>query len=216
MRSKLALLGAIGTALLLGGCFDSDDDQSRMGGGNADLNQAPTITGSPPPGILVGELYEFTPVASDADGDTLEFTIARKPSWASFNRATGHLSGTPSAVDVGNFTNISISVSDGAATAALTNFDITVNQIAAGQVTLSWSPPTENVNGSSLTDLSGYKIYYGRSASSLTQTIELSNPGLTRYVVENLSPANWHFAMSSVNSQGVESTRSATVSKTIG
>lgn len=216
MQSKIPSIWVLGVTLIVGGCFESNNDTVRIDNGNAALNQPPTISGSPPDAILEGRLYEFTPTASDPDGDALEFTIARKPAWASFNRTTGRLSGTPSAEDVGNFTNIGISVSDGTASMALTNFDITVNQIAAGQVTLSWTPPTENVNGSSLTNLASYKIYYGRSASSLNQTIELSNPGLTRFVVENLTPAKWHFAMTSVNSQGVESTRSATVSKTIG
>ena len=66
-----------------------------------------------------------------------------------------------------------------------------------------------------LTDLAGYRIYYGRSATQLNQSVVLNNPGLTRYVVENLSPAQWHFAMSSVNASGAESRRSQTVSKTI-
>ncbi len=44
----------------------------------------------------------------------------------------------------------------------------------------------------------------------------LNNPGLTRYVVENLTPARWHFEMTSVNSDGVESQRTEASSKTIG
>ena len=43
----------------------------------------------------------------------------------------------------------------------------------------------------------------------------LDNPGLTRYVIENLTPARWHFAMTSVNQDGVESPRTDTASKTI-
>jgi len=87
---------------------------------------------------------------------------------------------------------------------------------APGSATLSWYPPTQNVGGSALTNLAGYRIYYGRADNALNQRIELDNPGLTRYVVEDLSPAKWHFAMTAVNSRGVESKRSATVSKTIG
>ena len=112
------------TALILSACFDGlqknepgvDDDD---GGGPVVLNSAPNISGSPPANILEGELYEFVPTASDADGDTLEFSIARKPSWATFDPATGRLSGTPDAEDVGNFTNIAISVSDGKDAASL-------------------------------------------------------------------------------------------------
>ncbi len=217
MQVKAKWILVLGATLLIGGCFDSGDSENRIGnGGGVGDNQAPTISGAPPSNILEGQLYEFTPTASDADGDALEFSIARKPAWAQFNNATGRLSGTPGAADVGNFTNIAITVSDGKATAALTAFDVSVNQVAAGAATLSWNPPTENSDGSVLTDLVGYRIYYGRNQDNLTQVVELSNPGLTRYVVENLTPARWFFSMTSVNNDGVESVRSQVASKTIG
>ena len=130
--------------------------------------------------------------------------------------ATGRLWGTPAAADVGNFTNIAISVTDGKDTSKLAAFDISVNQIAAGQATLSWMPPTENADGSTLTDLAGYRIYYGTNPNNLNNVVVLNNPGLSRYVVENLTPARWHFTMTSVNSEGVESARSVSASKTIG
>jgi hypothetical protein len=215
MQSKLPSVWVLGAAILLGGCFE-DDDQRHLTGDAPALNQAPTITGTPPSNILEGQLYEFQPSASDPDGDALEFSIARKPAWADFDRASGRLSGTPGAGDVGNFTNIAISVSDGKSTASLAAFDVTVDQIAVGSATLSWTPPTQNADGSALTDLAGYRIYYGRNRDNLTRVIELSNPGLTRYVIENLTQARWFFTMTSVNSSGVESSRSATASKTIG
>jgi len=217
MQLKFRSAVLLSATLLLSACF-IEDDKKRVaddGGNPPALNTAPTITGSPPPNILEGEPYEFVPTASDADGDMLEFTIARKPAWATFDRATGRLAGTPDTDDVGNFTNIGISVSDGQVAAVLANFDISVNGIALGAATLSWNPPTENSDGSALTDLAGYRIYYGLSSAAPGQTIIVNNPGLTRYVVENLSPAIWHFTMTSVNSNGVESTRSPTVSKTI-
>lgn len=217
MQSIGRLTLIFGAALILSACFaDDDDNQRAVGRGDSGAqNNAPTIMGSPPSNILEGQLYEFIPTASDADGDTLEFTIARKPAWASFDRATGRLSGTPDEEDVGNFTNIGISVSDGATSTALPNFDVTVNQIAAGQTTLSWNPPTQNADGSALTNLAGYRIYYGRNRDNLTQVVVLNNPGLTRYVVENLDPAQWYFSMTSVNSEGLESSRSALLGKNI-
>jgi hypothetical protein len=90
-----------------------------------------------------------------------------------------------------------------------------VEQIASGTATLSWMPPTENTDGSALTDLAGYKVYYGRSPDSLTQVANIANAGLTTYVIENLSPATWYFSMTSYNSTGIESSRSTAVSKTI-
>ena len=55
----------------------------------------------------------------------------------------------------------------------------------------------------------------GRRENNLDLTITIDNPGLTRYVIENLTPAIWHFVMTSVNSKGAESSLSQTVSKTI-
>jgi len=89
-------------------------------------------------------------------------------------------------------------------------------EAASGAATLSWYPPTENADGSYLGNLAGYRIYYGKTATNLNLSITINNPGLTRYVVENLSAARWHFAISSVNSAGVESQRSKTVSKRVG
>jgi hypothetical protein len=216
MNLKLRLVGVLGVALLLSACFDLDSSGHKNGDGNTTLNQAPMITGAPSASILEGKLYVFKPDASDPDGDELEFSISRKPEWADFNPATGRLSGTPGAGDVGNFTNIVISVTDGKDTSNLAAFDISVNQIAVGQATLSWMPPTENADGSTLTDLAGYRIYYGTNPNNLNNVAVLNNPGLSRYVVENLTPARWHFTMTSVNSEGVESARSAATSKTIG
>jgi len=38
---------------------------------------------------------------------------------------------------------------------------------------------------------------------------------MTRYVIENLSPATWYFSMTSYNSGGIESARSTVVSRTL-
>jgi hypothetical protein len=159
--------------------------------------------------------YSFTPSAADADGDSLAFTIQNKPAWATFNTATGRLSGTPSVSDVGTYSNISISVSDGAATTALSPFAIAVTSVSNGRATLSWTAPTENTDGSSLSNLAGYRIRYGTSASALTQTIVINNASVTTYVVEDLAPSMWFFAVTAVTSSGTESTHSNVASKQI-
>jgi len=82
-------------------------------------------------------------------------------------------------------------------------------------VTLSWSAPTENTNGSALTNLAGYIIYYGTSASAMTQTIDINTVGMLTYVVGDLSAGNWYFQIVAVNAAGVESSPSATVNASI-
>lgn len=89
-------------------------------------NRPPVISGSPSTLVTVGQAYAFTPTASDPDGQTLGFSITGKPAWASFNTSTGRLSGTPGAGTAGTYANIGISVSDGAASASLPAFSITV------------------------------------------------------------------------------------------
>lgn len=87
---------------------------------------------------------------------------------------------------------------------------------SSGNATLSWQAPTTNTDGEALTDLAGYRIYYGTNASDLTETIQLSGVGLQTYAVENLGPGTWYFAVKAVASTGVESALSDIVTKTIG
>jgi hypothetical protein len=137
------------------------------------------------------------------------------PSWASFNTSTGRLSGTPSAGQIGTYSNVTISVNDGKTSTSLPRFSIAVNAVSSGTATLSWTAPTVNTDGSALTNLSGYRIYYGTSAGALDQTIQLSGTGLITYVISNLSPATYYFALTAINSLGIESDKSNIVSKVI-
>jgi hypothetical protein len=178
-------------------------------------NRAPTISGSPATSIVEGQAYSFTPTASDADGDTLSFTITNRPSWATFNTSTGRLSGTPGAGTVGTYSNIQIRVSDGTVEAALPAFSITVQQAANGSATLSWNAPTTRTDGSPLTNLAGYRLRYGNSSGNYPNTITIGNPGLTSYVVNNLASGTWFFVLAAYDSGGLESSNTNPVSKTI-
>lgn len=178
-------------------------------------NMAPAISGKPSSEVTVGASFSFTPTSTDKDSDKLTFQIANKPDWAAFNTLTGKLTGTPKVDDVGTYEDISIGVSDGQATTLLPTFDITVAQISTGSVTLSWTPPTANTDGSTLSNLAGYKIVYGTDADSLTETITVASAGLSTYVVDNLSPATWYFTIKAYTTAGIESDFSAVVSKEI-
>lgn len=212
---RVALACGLGVTLATTGCLGGGSSGGPRKSSQAS-NRAPVIAGRTPSETPADESFDFRPSASDADGDRLVFSIANKPVWAKFNPETGRLHGTPAARDVGIYTGITIVVSDGRSTATLQAFELAVTQGSSGAVTLSWQPPTQNEDGSYLRDLAGYRIYMGRSADALTRVIVLSNPGLTRYVVENLSPATWYFAMTSFNRRGNESSRSTTVSKNVG
>jgi hypothetical protein len=87
--------------------------------------------------------------------------------------------------------------------------------LSTGTATLDWTPPTENTDGSVLTNLAGYTVYYGTSPSDLTQSVKVTNPGLTAYTLSNLPSGTWYFTVTSYSSAGFESTRSGVVSTTI-
>jgi hypothetical protein len=214
-----AVVTALSVAAVLSACGGGGDgataqanDPPPTNNPPTSTNRAPTISGQPGTTVAVGEAYSFKPTGTDADGDTLTYSVTNKPAWLNFNSGTGELSGTPAAGDVGNFAGIAISVSDGKTSASLTAFAVTVNQISTGSAQLNWSAPLQNTDGSSLTNLSGYKVLYGRSADALDQSISISNPSLSTYLVPNLSTGTWFFAMVALNAQGVESARTNVIS----
>jgi hypothetical protein len=180
-----------------------------------------TISGTPMTGVTVGTQYSFTPTASDSDGGAMTFSIQNAPSWATFNTSTGQLSGSPKDTDVGATSNIVIKVADGTATASLAAFSITVTGTTGtttpttGTATVFWVAPTQNSDGTVLTDLAGFRIYFGTNSGSLTQVVEVTNAQATSYVVSGLTSGTWYFAVTSYGSDGTESARSAEASKTI-
>lgn len=222
-------VGVAAVALTLSGCSGGGDAETIASASPppsptpapspdpspAPANQTPTISGTPPPTVMHGNAYSFTPSASDADGDTLTFSVANLPDWASFDPSTGRLSGTPSAADVGTYANIAISVDDGSANATLAAFSIEVVGVAMGSATLTWDPPTQNTDGSLLTNLVGYKIHWGTTQGNYTNSVLVENPGLSSYVVDQLTPATWYFAVTAVNSAGLESDYSNVFSKQV-
>jgi len=179
-------------------------------------NTAPTISGTPPKTATVGTFYRFVPAAKDANNDALTFSIQNIPSWARLNATTGELSGTPTAA--GTASNIVIKVTDSkGASASLAAFNIVVSAgvSAPGTVAIRWTPPTTNTDGSVLTDLAGYRIRYGRTAGSLTSTVTLNNPGLSRHVLEGLASGTWYFAITAFASTGAESESSPVLSTSV-
>jgi hypothetical protein len=81
-------------------------------------------------------------------------------------------------------------------------------------ITLSWSPPTRNSDGSSLTNLAGYTLHYGTASQDYTGSIEITAPTKTSYVISgsNFPPGKYYFAISAYNAQQVSSSLSGEVS----
>ncbi len=97
------------------------------------------------------------------------------------------------------------------------------NISTAGTAKLTWDAPTTNTNGAALTDLSGYKLYYGISSGNYTNTKDIGTASCTdvggktecTYIVEGLAPGSYYFAVTAYNSIHIESDYSNEVNKTV-
>ena len=200
------------------------------------FNVAPVISGTPAATVVAQSTYSFKPTASDANNDALQFAVTGKPDWATFNPYTGELSGRPGTLQVGTVGPIVISVSDGSNVTRLAPFSITVVSSApAAQAApvivsnardlapptpktnvaaLTWTPPTQNNDGSNLDNLESYRLYYGTSVGQMSKVV-IIDKGQTAFTVPDLVPATYYFALSAVNSVGLESALSEVQSKSI-
>lgn len=86
---------------------------------------------------------------------------------------------------------------------------------STGAVTINWTPPTEDTNGTAVTNLVGYAIHYGTASQDYAKTITVSNPGIATYVVDDLKPGTYFFSVAAIGSDGTESPLSAEVTATV-
>ncbi len=172
-------------------------------------NHAPTIAGTPKSEVNAGEPYTFTPTAKDVDSDdTLTYTITNKPSWATFDPATGTLSGTPKESDVKSYTNITITVSDSLEKATLPAFSINVKSLITPNTTpsitgtpdtvvnaeepYSFTPTAKDKDGDTLTYSITHKpswASFNASTGVLTGTPQESDVGTTANIIISVSDA---------------------------
>lgn len=88
--------------------------------------------------------------------------------------------------------------------------------LGTGSTTLSWDAPSQNTDNSTLNDLARFVIYYGPASGTLDYSVNVNDPTATSYSVENLvKGTSYIFAMTAVNSSGVESDQSNIITRTI-
>jgi len=77
------------------------------------------------------------------------------------------------------------------------------------QFTVKWTPPTTNSDGSPLTDLKGFHVYYSTSSSmSQNQLKDVQNPAAGSVIIgPGLAPATYYVVVSAYNVPGAESTK---------
>ena len=99
-------------------------------------------------------------------------------------------------------------------TANVTNVNVTC--VGTASVALTWSKPTQNTDGSALTDLAGYRIYYGSSPSALNTVRLIANPNTLTTTITGLSTGKtWYFAIASANTAGQVGAKSNIASKSL-
>lgn len=84
-----------------------------------------------------------------------------------------------------------------------------------GTAVVSWKAPTANADGSTLTDLAGFNLYYGTSSGNYSEHINIANPAATTYTIPNLSAGTYYIVLKAVDASGNESSSSAEITKTI-
>jgi hypothetical protein len=226
------MTGLVSIALLFGGCAGTQQPvtapavatgsstpttPSSPSGSSSKPAAAIALQGVPPTTATVGTAYSFQPTVS-AGGAVVTFTATGLPPWLSFNTSTGALTGNPVAKDEGTTGHITIAASDGLSSASITPFTIRVSgapSAPTASIQLSWTAPTNNTDGTAITDLAGYHIYYGTSASELTKTIEVIGGASTTHVVAGLPAGTYYFSVMAYNAAGLRSGQSNVTSHTI-
>ena len=95
---------------------------------NTQDNPPALITGSPAAAVVAGSTYSFTPTINDDSGTVYTFSISNSPDWLTLDPNTGSLTGQPGINDVGNYTGITVTISNGSESLTLGPFSILVSQ----------------------------------------------------------------------------------------
>jgi hypothetical protein len=175
------------------------------------------LSGAPNTTATAGTDYLYQPSLTAGSGD-VTFSITGLPTWATFDSNTGVLTGTPATSDEGKTGAITITASNGSSTASVGPFTIQVNAppvTATATVSLAWNAPTENTDGTPITGLAGFHIYYGTTAGALSTTVNVSSPTTTTYVLNGLAHGTYYFSVVAYNTSGEDSESSNTATTTI-
>jgi hypothetical protein len=175
------------------------------------------LSGAPQTTATAGSNYLFQPSLTQGSGN-VTFSVSGMPKWATFNSSTGALTGTPATSDEGKTGPITITATNGASTASVGPFTIQVNAptaATAATVSLAWNAPTQNADGTPITGLAGFHIYYGTTAGALSTTVTVSSPSTTTYVVKGLTHGTYYFSVVAYNTLGQDSKSSNMATTTI-
>lgn len=206
------------TAVLFAACVSLG---ACLGGGGGGGGSTSGNTNAPTPsrdsGTSVSVSLSADPIAVAPHGvSRLTWSVVNAESctasggWGGVKSSSGYESTTPLAQTT-EFTLTCVDA-DGNQGSKTAKVDVIFSPDRAAS--LSWSAPTKNTDGSTLTDLQGFNVYAGTSASTL-QRVASTAANVTTHTVADLSSGTHYFAVSAVNSAATEGPRSNVVSKAI-
>ena len=183
------------------------------------VNSAPTVSGVPATSALVvGDSFSFVPRIEDRDGDPLSIAVDNLPQWLTLNSITGEMSGTPTQLDVGRYSHISLVVSDGVENAYLAPFlidvfdveqlsttlnsainspaELSLSSNSGNSISLIWDSPEPEVSAL------GYRIDRLSKSGDIDETF-YTKPDETTYTDHGLVPmTTYDYRVSVFDSQG--------------
>jgi hypothetical protein len=190
-----------------GSAYQDVSGEGNGGSGDGGANQTGvtvTITNPGAPEI------DTTDHSMDLKGSAQSQSGITAVSWETNRGSEGSANGTESwtisdiPLELGA-NKITVTATDASGRSQSDTIIINRESGGTGSVTLSWLPPTERTDGTPLDNLAGYKISFGRMSKVYDYTVTIDNPGLATYVVENLKPGSWYFAITAYDTEGLES-----------
>lgn len=128
-----------------------------------------------------------------------------------------NISGADSCTASGGWTGAkAVSGTQSVTVTATTTYTLTCSgAVTNGSALLSWTAPTQNTDGSALTDLAGYKVYRGTSSGAVTTLVTSLTAPAASYTVTGLTSGTHWFSVTAFNTAGNESAKATPGSKTI-
>ena len=218
-RPRFAMIAMVAACLALTACKDDVTTASTGTPAASSSGQSTgvALSGAPPTTATAGSNYLYQPSLTQGSGD-VTFSVSGMPKWATFDSSTGVLTGTPATSDEGKTGAITITATNGMSTASVGPFTIQVNAptaATAATVSLAWNAPTQNADGTPITGLAGFHIYYGTTAGALSTTVNVSSPSTTTYVLKGLTHGTYYFSVVAYNTSGQDSKSSNMATTTI-
>lgn len=205
----LQLVGLL-TAMIITGCHDDPVENptptAEVPAPSSETSAQPVVLkGTPATVVTAGQDYSFKPSVSGTG--PIVFSIAGQPAWSHFDASNGALTGTPGPQDVGQSAKITIAASNSTGSSAIAPFVIEVKTppVDPTAATLSWTPPTENTDGTPATALAGYYVRYGTSPDELDKTITVPGAKSTTCIISGLTEGTYYFAVVAYTAAGTKS-----------